>query len=676
MARYRNPKSSSTNEVYSIISTLSKAENLNLAVQCIQNVAQEFQENDQEEPAPSVRKYISYVRRSYAGPENQLDREDSEGYSESSSSYKFSESRPPSRTDGSTFHSESIGYADDSIEYKAMVFSHSITKVMRRRYNHIFKLVVHPLFEKNQINLLRIKSHRTHVHKKFKKIKLTPSEKKNILTESIKRMVMSTKIHLDQDALYRWYFQSVKSHVYVPKFKVLPHSRLTSGVGVLDHIIRCGTLRYHGLMKEFLIKWKANTRIFYDKIDEIQNHKSAMKWLKKLSWASVHFYNTNAYLSVCEGFFRWKQLVLEDEINETKRKYEDYVSSAQNVALFGLSKIMIFKKKSYFDDIKQRSFKLTILRCKLQHLLHLIKKSLRTWLIRMKKPKVSQETNGKSHLQNLAHIVRYNIKTAFFKWKSLHKDDALLSSERFKFRKTILRNLNFILNRDLLRAFETWKSPEYIEEVEEIETVTRNVVTRVDEVIAVKIFTPKQKAFTSLEYMEEHKAEPLKKSHKIIKAALRNLDHILMICVLQAWTKWNQQVSGSFIEFPKQQKIIKFASYQLSYKPLCRIESSLNLDKSFVYSGESFYNSTLDTSSFLKNVNQEECPEGLSQIVSYLFNVKLQKSSLSKVTFFAWQAKSQERNLKRKNLHTLIKIIENYLRKTERKFFEKWVSIA
>jgi len=119
----------------------------------------------------------------------------------------------------------------------------------------------------------------------------------------------------------------------------------------------------------------------------------------------------------------------------------------------------------------------------------------------------------------------------------LPRDDALLGSERFKFRKTILRNLNFILNRDLLRAFETWKSPEYIEEVEEIETVTRNVVTRVDEVIAVKIFTPKQKAFTSLEYREEHKAEPLKKSHKIIKAALRNLDHILMICVLQAWTK-------------------------------------------------------------------------------------------------------------------------------------------
>jgi len=107
--------------------------------------------------------------------------------------------------------------------------------------------------------------------------------------------------------------------------------------------------------------------------------------------------------------------VLEDEINETKRKYEDYVSSAQNVALFGISKMIYIKKRNYFDDIKQRSFKLTILKCRLQHLLNLIKKSLRTWLVRMKKPTISQEANGKSHLLNLAHIVRYNIKTAFFK---------------------------------------------------------------------------------------------------------------------------------------------------------------------------------------------------------------------------------------------------------------------
>mmetsp|Transcript_22842 Transcript_22842/g.22575 ORF Transcript_22842/g.22575 Transcript_22842/m.22575 type:complete len:131 (-) Transcript_22842:7-399(-) len=130
------------------------------------------------------------------------------------------------------------------------------------------------------------------------------------------------------------------------------------------------------------------------------------------------------------------------------------------------------------------------------------------------------------------------------------------------------------------------------------------------------------------------------------------------------------------MEAPKKPKVIKFTSYQLSYKPISRIESSLNFDKSFVYSGESFYNSTLDTSSFLKNVNQDECPEGLSQIVSYIFRVKLKKSSLFKVAFFAWQAKSQERNLKKKNLHAFVKIIENYVRQTERNFFEKWVSIA
>lgn len=206
----------------------------------------------------------------------------------------------------------------------------------------------------------------------------------------------------------------------------------------------------------------------------------------------------------------------------------------------------------------------------------------------------------------------------------------------------------------MARAFQTWKFPDMIEEVEETETITTNVVSKVDIAVQIKIYVPRMKVFTSGYYYEESKAEPILKSLKSAKAAIRNLDHILQIAILKAWTKWNQHPPNTAHILRTKSK--KFLNFSVQHKPLTKLEITYPnlsiLEKSFIQGSPSFSISTQD-SSFVRFFQQENL-EGSFKLIDYLQSIHNKKNILSRQALFKWQAKASEKNLKKKTLHKFI----------------------
>lgn len=192
MANSRHSRSTNSTDSSFYNPVLPEFENSLLASQCIQRVAQQLDEF----------KYFS-PNRSFQKPFKSLDEEIIVPIIEPIMSPLMSNSSVCSVTIDKLITSPILNESFDYLgnDEKTLKLVEVLKETLRKSYNLAFKRVQSLLYEESRIKLIKMQAHKNHIFKNITRLELTPSEKRLIKLEAVRRFICNMKINQDQKAI-------------------------------------------------------------------------------------------------------------------------------------------------------------------------------------------------------------------------------------------------------------------------------------------------------------------------------------------------------------------------------------------------------------------------------------------------------------------------------------------
>ncbi|CAG9321068.1 unnamed protein product [Blepharisma stoltei] len=312
--------------------------------------------------------------------------------------------------------------------------SEIISEAIRRKCNSGFKKLASPVLEKQQIQLINLKTYSRWLHLKHKSQHLTPSEKKDIKAQCLERMIMTGRINLEQRALWRWNLKSFGVKLHPPYWR---SQKQCSGIELLESIVVKSGIRHFDLLKRSFLNWVniVNFEKFLDSNAEIIEEVTDV--IEEVHISKV---TKNA----------------DGEIIEVEEK--DLTNSRVGLALIKHALRKVINNGFY--------------RWKMQ-----------TKLLRPVKAPTKSNALLKSVFRNLGHILTKITRKSFNGWKTNIKLEKIkktmpkvrkeMTFQNTKNIKAIICNLQHILKVPLLQAWMKWNQEEY--EFEEEEVIVQNI---------------------------------------------------------------------------------------------------------------------------------------------------------------------------------------------------------